>query len=62
MFTVVMKRAKLADTVRTNETKPQAASRVRALCDLHSLDPDKVTYDEASQTYTIDASSYYTEA
>lgn len=59
MTTVIMKRGPLADLVFTDKIEFRAIMRRDSLIDLHSV--KTYTYDKATDTYTIDASEYYTD-
>jgi hypothetical protein len=59
MYTVIVKRGPKPDMVRTDSTETRAFNRADALLDLHGLTARSMTYNEATHTFTIDASEYY---
>lgn len=65
MYTVIMKRGSLADAKWEDPTRERALRRIDALTDLHGIYgakyDEKVKFDEATNTWTYDATDWYRE-
>lgn len=59
MYTIIMKRGKLADVVKERKTWSAAFDCASSLAELHGLKSPDIKEDEVSKTFTLDASQYY---
>ena len=61
MWTVILLKGSKKSKIFGPEPKVRAQRRVDDLCELHGLSVSQVTTNDEEQTFTVDASSWYTK-